>query len=742
MPMRAFFSFGFAGGLGLGLAMVSSTPAKAQIGADAPPPSVSIAAPAASSTVAGVVNITANARNNVGVADVMFLVDGAIQADDTTRPCRPYSVSWISTAVTDGAHDVTAANQTIGGNRQVTATSHNEMWVAPHEFAFRQVSGSEAFYPDTDQDNNWTRDDYLAEVTNINNWTDIIATGKTIVFGLHIGGLSPVAFRGYSARPFTDAQLAQLAQFINEHHFKVSIETGGLRLNKNEKLIADPDCPEGDMTCAGEGRRTADFEMARYLKRWLDVGGRIDYIIADHPILFAARSIANPTFNIRRDTTHDASAITITDIVQELLNYYAEIDAVLADYHVRAGKPYASVEFAMIDGPSEYTIVGDRTGRVYPSRLRPTLLNAGDTTFSTIVNILAAQVNNAEFSPSVAARLRKMAVIFDAGPQVVLADGNGSQNFERILTAEHVLSAAGFRPMYIIHPGAFAYSPTYAYTDADVTCAESSACDKSPSGVLSLANEMAQYLDIHLLEEYLRAGGTPESVLVDSWHRYPSATGPSQTPFTWFNTVGHLSRLISSAPAIVGSEPAASTRGALALDSSRVERVLTLRHNGPSTYREDRYSLPSATSESYQSITMEQMTASSIERGVTVSIRVELGANGAGWFALHFGKPTSDGNPISMSGVSVLVSDNRSVSICQSNHSGECTTLAMASAAAPTSKIVNLRVILRGATIWVYADYKQVIAHRLSSIAPLLGYMSIDSHMKDATAYNVISDWH
>src|SRR6266581_1851180 len=60
--------------------------------ADTTPPSVSITAPASGATVSGSVTVSASASDNVGVAGVQFLVDGAnLGSEDTSSP---YSVSW------------------------------------------------------------------------------------------------------------------------------------------------------------------------------------------------------------------------------------------------------------------------------------------------------------------------------------------------------------------------------------------------------------------------------------------------------------------------------------------------------------------------------------------------------------------------------------------------------------------------------------------------------------------------
>jgi hypothetical protein len=89
----------------------------------APPATVSITAPANLSTVAATVNVTANATPGGGtIAGVQFLLDGAnLGAEDTVSP---YSVSWDTTAVTNGTHFLTAvARDTNGGTGTATTVS-------------------------------------------------------------------------------------------------------------------------------------------------------------------------------------------------------------------------------------------------------------------------------------------------------------------------------------------------------------------------------------------------------------------------------------------------------------------------------------------------------------------------------------------------------------------------------------------------------------------------------------------
>src|SRR5206468_4060755 len=81
---------------------------------DITPPTVSITAPASGATVSGTISVTADAADNVGVAGVQFLLDGAnLGAEDTNAP---YSVSWDTTTASNASHTLTARARDAAGN--------------------------------------------------------------------------------------------------------------------------------------------------------------------------------------------------------------------------------------------------------------------------------------------------------------------------------------------------------------------------------------------------------------------------------------------------------------------------------------------------------------------------------------------------------------------------------------------------------------------------------------------------
>ena len=85
---------------------------------DTTAPTVSITTPAAGATVSATVSVDASASDNVGVTRVEFLLDGAVQATDTTAP---YSWNWNTAASSNGAHVIVAKAYDAANNAGTTA---------------------------------------------------------------------------------------------------------------------------------------------------------------------------------------------------------------------------------------------------------------------------------------------------------------------------------------------------------------------------------------------------------------------------------------------------------------------------------------------------------------------------------------------------------------------------------------------------------------------------------------------
>lgn len=85
---------------------------------DTTAPTVHITAPLSASTVSGTVNVEASATDDTGVAKVEFKIDNGQPTADTSAP---YTFSWNSTSVGDGAHTITATAFDAAGNSTPTS---------------------------------------------------------------------------------------------------------------------------------------------------------------------------------------------------------------------------------------------------------------------------------------------------------------------------------------------------------------------------------------------------------------------------------------------------------------------------------------------------------------------------------------------------------------------------------------------------------------------------------------------
>ena len=103
------------------------------VGDDTVAPAVTLTAPAAGPVAGNAVIVTATATDNVGVAGVQFLLDGAnLGAEDTSAP---YSATFDATAATNGTHTLSAAARDAAGNvttsAVVSVTVNNADTTAP-----------------------------------------------------------------------------------------------------------------------------------------------------------------------------------------------------------------------------------------------------------------------------------------------------------------------------------------------------------------------------------------------------------------------------------------------------------------------------------------------------------------------------------------------------------------------------------------------------------------------------------
>jgi hypothetical protein len=127
----------------------STTVTRSVIVANAVPdttaPAVSLTSPAGGATVNGSVTITADASDNIAVAQVAFYIDDRwIDTDDSA----PYSISWDSTAYANGNHTISAVsrdtseNNSAPSSRSVTVSNGSSDTVNPTVAITAPASGA------------------------------------------------------------------------------------------------------------------------------------------------------------------------------------------------------------------------------------------------------------------------------------------------------------------------------------------------------------------------------------------------------------------------------------------------------------------------------------------------------------------------------------------------------------------------------------------------------------------------
>ncbi|MFO0724162.1 MAG: PHB depolymerase family esterase [Myxococcota bacterium] len=85
---------------------------------DTTPPTVNVTAPSNGATVSGMVQITADASDNVSVAKVEFLVDGNKVGESSAAP---YAFTWNAAGATAGSHAISARAIDAAGNQATDA---------------------------------------------------------------------------------------------------------------------------------------------------------------------------------------------------------------------------------------------------------------------------------------------------------------------------------------------------------------------------------------------------------------------------------------------------------------------------------------------------------------------------------------------------------------------------------------------------------------------------------------------
>lgn len=89
---------------------------------DTTPPTVAVSAPAPNATVNGLVNLTATASDNIGIASLQFELDGGALGSPIAGSGPTYTLAWNSTSVSNGSHTIRAIARDAAGNSTTSST--------------------------------------------------------------------------------------------------------------------------------------------------------------------------------------------------------------------------------------------------------------------------------------------------------------------------------------------------------------------------------------------------------------------------------------------------------------------------------------------------------------------------------------------------------------------------------------------------------------------------------------------
>ena len=224
------------------------------------------------------------------------------------------------------------------------------------------------------------------------------------------------------------------------------------------------------------GERTAQSELV-HLRRWLRVGGAIDYLTTDHAVMM---TIGSPIVQPQQSKSR---GLTLEQTIEEQVDYFEVIHREIPGARLGA---IESLGFFEVQG---------LTGRHY-SRTVPALpLWPFETYLDTLL----------------AAMQRRGLVLehfhIDFGFEGVRHDGGGGDvlDFGRVLAVEAACQARGVKAGVIVN----------AFHDARVQAPDR-----------ATANREARERTLRYFHGYAAAGGKADHLVLQTWQPYPDRTGP------------------------------------------------------------------------------------------------------------------------------------------------------------------------------------------------------------------------
>ncbi len=330
------------------------------------------------------------------------------------------------------------------------------------DYALDRMSDRVWVLPKCIGDRGGYKKEYLSLITDISQWDTVYA--KTCGLKLFVAQLAQMS----------EEDMRTLADFVREHNLLIEVEVGGIRM-------APENVPNDQM-----GLYAAAQDEIRFLRRFAEAGGRIDYLTTDGALLQYATG--------RKTERQDMS---LEDLARQQMIYY--------QYMLEW---FPNLRCGATEGLGFYRILGAE--RQY---------EATDPTLTRPVNFedyLTLMLRLAE-------EYRVPFTHFELDFNLAEVDHDG--DYGRLLATESFCQKNG------VAVGMFAAN-TFHKSGKTV-----------PENLIPKANQSAAERALTLFEGYMQAGGHSNYLVLQRWQPYPDAMGPEEDPYT---SMGIFKSLIES----------------------------------------------------------------------------------------------------------------------------------------------------------------------------------------------------
>lgn len=294
-------------------------------------------------------------------------------------------------------------------------------------------------------------DDFVDQLTDESNWPNLLA--RTKVLKLYIQQMYTTP----------DEDMKRIADFVRKHDLEVAVELGGIRM-------APADTPKAKIP------EKAFNDEYRHLKKFIDLGGRVDYVTTDHSLAasIAGRAESFPDLKLSR-----------VDYMRLYMQYYQ-----LMQEHIPGVKLGAieSLGFFRIKGAERQY---EQTDSTLPVKL-------DFETYLQEMLVLAKEYG---------VKLDHFHI--DFGYHEVKADGD----WGRVLATEELVRSKGLDCGMIV-TNAFHLGMAW------------------PSKWPEQASKSAYSETMKMFEGYMQAGGKSSYLMFQRWQQYPVEIGSEAEPYT------------------------------------------------------------------------------------------------------------------------------------------------------------------------------------------------------------------